>query len=118
MRTTTSFSLPFFNSQVTISSATLLWLAALSSIAGIVWLFLTSAETPLPGNIQPAALERLGSGQVAAMNSLVFAYSPGWHIDATGADPAEPADPWIEPSGVVTFAYTGAELALRLSVGD
>lgn len=118
MRKTTSFSLPFLNSQVTISSTTLFWLAALSGIAGIVWLFLASSAALLTSNVQPVAVDRLGSGQVAAMNSTIFAYSPGWHIDASGADPSEPADPWLAPSGVVTFPYTGAGLALRLAVGD
>jgi len=117
MRKTTSFRLPFLNSQVTISRATLFWLAALSGSVGIIWLLLARSALPLPNNIPPVALEQLGSGQVATMNSAIFAYSPGWHIDASGADPAEPADAWIEPSGVVTFAYTGAELALRLATG-
>ncbi len=118
MRKTTSFGLSFLNSQAKISRAIWFGLATLSSISGIIWLFLASPVTPLSSSIQPVALERLGSGQVAAMNSPIFAYSPGWRIDATGADPAEPTAPWIEPSGVVTFAYTGAELALRLAVGD
>ncbi len=118
MRKTTSFSLPLLNSQAKITSAIWFGLAALSGIAGIVWLFLASSETPLPGSVQPVALDRLGSGQMATMNSPIFVYSPGWRVDASGADPAEPADPWIEPSGVVTFAYTGAQLALRLATGD
>jgi hypothetical protein len=39
-------------------------------------------------------------------------------VSARGADPAEPADPWTQPSGVITFTYTGADLLLQLALGD
>ncbi len=35
-----------------------------------------------------------------------------------GADPGEPADPWTQPSGVLTFRYSGADLLLQLAQGD
>ncbi|MEZ4718325.1 MAG: hypothetical protein R2851_19870 [Caldilineaceae bacterium] len=38
-------------------------------------------------------------------------------MGAAGADPSEPADPWREPAGTVSFAYTGRELALQLAPG-
>ncbi len=52
------------------------------------------------------------------MDSPALFYSDGWRMTQTGADPPEPADPWLEPSGVLTFTYSGAELALNLAVGD
>jgi len=52
------------------------------------------------------------------MDSPVFTYSPGWRVAPDGADPSEPADPWSEPSGALSFTYTGGELALRLAPGD
>jgi len=67
---------------------------------------------------EPSPTGRLESGQIASMNSPVFQYSPGWTVDATGADPAEPEDPWQEPAGVLTFDFNGQELALKLAVGD
>ncbi len=60
----------------------------------------------------------LGSGDVVRMDSPAIVYSTGWSVGPNGADPAEPAAPEIMPSGVFTFAYTGAELALDLAVGD
>ncbi len=52
------------------------------------------------------------------MDDARFVYSPGWQVDAVGADPAEPADPWQQPAGVVNFEYTGQDLALALAEGD
>src|SRR5690606_19690047 len=34
------------------------------------------------------------------------------------ADPSEPADAWVQPSGVVSFTYTGGDLLLQLAQGD
>ena len=55
---------------------------------------------------------------IATMDSPVFEYSPGWHVTRAGADPSEPANPWVEPAGIVTFPYRGNELALQLAAGD
>lgn len=52
------------------------------------------------------------------MTSPVFHYAQSWQITPTGADPQEPADPWQAPAGVLTFTYTGRELALLLAPGD
>ncbi|MFO7634013.1 MAG: O-antigen ligase family protein, partial [Caldilinea sp.] len=51
-------------------------------------------------------------------DSLVFGYSPGWQVSASGAVPAEPGDPFSEPAGIVTFTYTGEALWLLLAPGD
>ncbi len=66
----------------------------------------------------PALLTELTPGAVARMDSPVFDWSPGWHVREQGADPAEPADPALSPSGIFTFTYTGSELALQLAVGN
>lgn len=60
----------------------------------------------------------LTSGTVTTMDSPVFTYTPGWRVSAAGADPPEPADPFSEPAGVVTFPYTGNDLYLLLAPGD
>lgn len=52
------------------------------------------------------------------MDSAVFRYSPGWQISAIGADPAEPQDPARQPSGTLTFSYTGDDLYLLLVPGN
>ncbi|MEZ4833245.1 MAG: O-antigen ligase family protein [Caldilineaceae bacterium] len=52
------------------------------------------------------------------MDSPVFVYSPGWRVDAGGADPSEPDDPWQEPAGRFAFDYAGRSLALQLAVGN
>ena len=54
----------------------------------------------------------LEPGAVAALDSAPFTWSPGWQVSAAGADPPEPADPFAEPAGVLTFfdvsAFLGA----------
>lgn len=55
---------------------------------------------------------------MAALDSAPFTWSPGWQVSAAGADPPEPADPFAEPAGVLTFPYTGDELYLLLRPGD
>lgn len=65
-----------------------------------------------------AESSRLSSGAILSMNSPAFTYSPGWQVDAQGADPPEPADPWQMPAGVVEFTYTGQNLALLLAQSD
>lgn len=64
--------------------------------------------------------ERLTSGTITAMNSDAIRYiSPStWTVSAEGADPAEPANPWVEPAGTLEFEYTGRELDLLVAVGD
>ena len=68
--------------------------------------------------LHPAAVTELTAGVVADMSSPIFHYAQKWQISSIGADPQEPADPWIEPAGVLTFTYTGRELALLLAPGD
>ena len=63
-------------------------------------------------------VDRLVSGAVASMASPVFALEEGWHVSAQGADTSEPDQPWIQPSGRLSFQYSGRELALRLALGD
>jgi O-antigen ligase len=66
----------------------------------------------------PSRVESLLPGTTTTLDSPPFAYSPGWTVNAAGADPSEPADPWILPSGVITFTYSGADLLLQLALGD
>ena len=46
---------------------------------------------------QPQTVANLAPGSVAALDSAPFTYSPGWQVDAAGADPPEPADPLAAP---------------------
>ncbi|MCB9159118.1 MAG: hypothetical protein H6644_04555 [Caldilineaceae bacterium] len=88
-------------------------------IAAGVGLLLWRDRVPAPPAIPtPSTVDALTPQTVAAMDSPAFAYSDGWRVDAAGADPSEPADPWREPAGTVSFAYTGRELALQLAPGD
>jgi hypothetical protein len=66
----------------------------------------------------PQTVNTLQPGVVAAMDSPLFAYSPGWQVSAAGAGPPEPADPFAQPAGTVTFSYTGGDLYLLLRPGD
>lgn len=66
----------------------------------------------------PTRVDTLTPGIVATLDSPAFHYSPGWQISALGADPSEPVDPWIAPTGIITFSYTGADLLLKLALGD
>jgi len=84
---------------------------------GFLWLWLTPRTITAPP-ITPRTLTNLTPGTVAAMSSPVFHYTQSWQITPLGADPQEPADPWQEPAGVLTFTYTGSELALLLAPGD
>lgn len=87
-------------------------------LAGTAWLLRLFDEpvqrTPPP----PARVEALTPQTIARMDSPPFVYDAGWRVAPDGADPREPADPWTMPSGTVTFAYTGSELALNLAPGD
>ncbi len=93
-------------------------IALLCGIGGIAWLGMLLVNKPAPLVLQPTQIEQLQSGAVATMDSPVFIYSPGWHVDKTGADPSEPDKPLQEPAGTVTFVYTGSELDLLLTVGN
>ena len=68
--------------------------------------------------LSPQPVEQLLPGSLASMSSPLFTYTPGWQVDARGANPPEPVDPSAMPSGVITFDYTGGELALQIAVGD
>jgi O-antigen ligase len=91
------------------------WVALIIGTIGLQW-----ASPPAPPIVPstPARVESLTPTTVATLNSPIFAYSPGWTVTAQGADPAEPADPWVQPSGVMTFSYTGTDLLLQLAQGD
>jgi O-antigen ligase len=89
-------------------------------LLGVLWYFIVGPARQHPvfdaQELTPSAT--LAPGTLAAMNSPALAYGPGWQVSATGADPAEPPDPWQEPSGTLSFSYTGRELALALAEGD
>jgi O-antigen ligase len=91
--------------------------AACLFLAAMLLILALRAEQPAesPAPIRAATLR---PGVVANMDSPALIYSAGWHVSPEGADPREPADPWVEPSGVLTFTYTGRDLALRLAPGD
>ena len=95
----------------------LLWLAALvAAIIGLGYLWwVQPLPTPMP---PPTQVTSLQGPVMATMDSPVFHYAQPWQLSPTGADPAEPADPWLEPAGALRFTYTGAELALLLAPGD
>ncbi|HRJ44103.1 MAG TPA: hypothetical protein PL105_19590, partial [Caldilineaceae bacterium] len=90
----------------------------LSLAAAVVWLLWASVGPVAQPPNSPRLVTALESGVVAAMDSPLFRYSPGWRTSALGADPSEPANPWDEPAGEVAFSYTGKALALQLAVGD
>ncbi|MEX1018422.1 MAG: O-antigen ligase family protein, partial [Litorilinea sp.] len=103
-----------------------MWLPA-QSFPG-QWLPITPprlAATPIHAGIIPTTPSAISdtptvltAGTVAPMHSAGLVYSPGWQVDAQGADPPEPADPWQTPAGVVEFTYAGRVLALALAQGD
>jgi O-antigen ligase len=96
----------------------LLAAAGLCLILALAWVGIRQTRIRSAPPIAPALTDALAGPQVARMDSPLFQYSPGWKISPLGADPAEPADPWREPAGVVTFEFTGRQLALDLAVGD
>lgn len=102
-------------------STVVTWLLALLCLAaGTVWLVRSRPYPPPEPTPQaaPTAYAELRPGVVTSMDSPALIYSPGWTVTATGADPSEPADAWQQPAGVVTFCYTGRDLALLLAPGD
>jgi putative inorganic carbon (hco3(-)) transporter len=99
-----------------------LWigLALLLAALGIGQIVLArqQAQPALPTlAAQPRGSQALAAGAFA-MDSPAFHFSPGWSAGPQGADPAEPANPEITPSGSVTFTWTGRDLALLLAPGD
>ena len=52
------------------------------------------------------------------MDDPAFNYETGWLVSAEGADTTEPASPWAEPSGRMSFRFYGRDLALQLALGD
>jgi len=88
--------------------------------AGGAWLLFAIFAAACPGCAAPAprALPQLQSAAVASMDSPLFTYSPGWRVTSAGAEPTEPAHPFVEPAGVITFPYSGQDLFLLLAPGD
>lgn len=91
------------------------WVALCAGVVGLRWASPPSAPVVLTA---PTAVDHITSGTVATLDSPPLAYSPGWTVTPQGADPGEPADPWVQPSGVMTFTYTGEDLLLQLAQGD
>lgn len=91
----------------------------LTLILSLLWLLLTLPLRPCDGcGAAPIPATMLTPGVVTSVDSPPFVYSPGWQVSATGADPTEPGDPFMEPAGVITFTYTGETLWLLLAPGD
>ena len=103
-------------SRLSASPSRMLILALLFVIAAAGWLLSPGDEGGSPG--AAAVVDQLGNGAVASMDSPVFAFEPGWQVTAQGADTTEPDEPWTQPSGRMTFEYSGRELALQLALGD
>jgi O-antigen ligase len=94
-------------------------LAAGCALVGVLCLWLANLTQPAPFPLPTTvAASPLPVGAVVSMESAAFHYSPGWHIDAHGADPPEPANPWLEPAGSFTLRYTSPDLWLLLAEGD
>ena len=94
-------------------------------LAGVICLLLAATLIALAGRAAlpaevapPTRAASLRPGVVAQMDAPSLVYDAGWRISPDGADPSEPADPWLAPSGVLTFTYTGRDLALSLAPGD
>src|SRR3954452_7734183 len=98
----------------------ILWfvLAAILLVAGIVGLRFSAAPAPPVVAAAPTRVERLLPNSVATLDSSPFHYSPGWKVTAQGADPSQPADASTQPSGVVTFTYSGGDLLLQVAQGN
>lgn len=109
------------NALLPATTATYLLLRTLTiglcTLCGLIWLYVAMRPSQLP-TLRPTAATELTAGVVADMTSPAFHYAQAWQISPLGADPQEPADPWLTPAGVLTFTYTGSELALLLAPGD
>ncbi len=91
----------------------------LAVAGGLLWLLLVwPIWTCTSCGVHPASVAALRAGGVAALDSALFEYSPGWQVSGAGASPPEPAAPWAAPAGVVRFEYTGRSLWLQLAPGD
>lgn len=102
------------------SSPRFMWLAlgAILIVIGAIGIPLSAPPAAPEVLASPSHAETLAPGAVATLDSPPFAYSPGWTVDAAGADPSEPDDPWTQPAGVVTFTYSGSDLLLQLAQGN
>jgi O-antigen ligase len=104
-------------SRVTPRRPAYITLVGFIALLGGVWGWWVAPPATSPTLI-PSPAAALTPGTVAPMTGPAFVYSPGWQVTDLGADPAEPADPWLEPSGVLTFTYRGQDLWLQLAPGD
>lgn len=86
---------------------------------GLLWLMATLPLHPCAScGATLVSASALTPGTLASVDSPPLFFSPGWTVSTYGADPAEPADPFAEPSGVITFTYTGDAVWLLLAPGD
>lgn len=96
-----------------------LWVAAVALLAGgLAWLAFARQDAGDPAFPAPAPIAALTPGAAATMDSPFLTYSPGWQVSAAGADPSEPAAPFDEPAGVLTFDFQGRDLLLAIAPGD
>ena len=102
--------------RLSASPSHLLILTLLFVVAAAGWLVSLGDKEGSPDTA--AVVEQLRSGAVASMDSPVFAFEPGWRVSAQGADTTEPNEPWAQPSGRMSFEYSGRDLALQLALGD
>ena len=93
-------------------------LAAILIIVGVIGTPFSSPPRAPTVATTATMTDALISVSVATLDSPPFTYSPGWTVTSDGADPGEPADPWMQPAGVVTFEYSGEDLLLELALGD
>lgn len=92
---------------------------ALLLAAGLLWLLLVMPWQPCDAcGAAPVVATALTPGVVATASTPAIGYSPGWRVTDAGADPAQPAAPWVTPAGVITLTYTGDALWLLLAPGD
>ncbi len=96
------------------------WLAGAEAVA-FSPLFRQAAAPfaePAQGPAEGGGRAALHSGAKVAMDEPAFSYGAGWLVSSEGADTTEPASPWEEPSGRMSFRYYGRDLALQLALGD
>lgn len=105
--------------SITQKYAWLTYLAGMALLLGLVWIiYAWRNQRPYIPQAPSEPARQLVPGTVASMDSPPISYSEGWAASQAGADPSEPENPWAQPSGVLTFPYTGTDLALNLGVGD
>ena len=116
-RTTHNATIDSMTAPTTDNRRSIWFVCALLFVLAGGWL--VYAQRPIRvAEPQRLAVPALGPGAVAAMDSSAFHYSDDWRVTAAGADPSEPADPWNEPAGVVTFNYTGRQMLLAVQPGN